>query len=150
MGAETAVLAVGAGVSAYANYAKGQQQAEAARQDAKLKRAQAKEMLDRMYLEEINLKQQGEEFKAKQTASYAAGGVELGTGATLLALEDTNSKIAKQITDMKRDTVFRANQLEKGASISMRESGQYAQAGMLGAAGSLLEGGADYYKNRTK
>ena len=95
-----------------------------------------------MYLEELNLKEQGEEFKASQTAAYAAGGVELGTGATLIALEDTNAKIAKKITDMKRDTMFRANQLEMGASISMQQSGQYAQAGTLGATGTLLQAGA--------
>jgi hypothetical protein len=147
MGAEVAVLAVGAGLSAYSQYEQGRQQAEAAKQDAKMKRAQAREMRERMYLEEINLKQQGEEFKAQQTAAFAAGGVELGTGATLIALEDTNSKIAKQITDMKRDTLFRVNQLEKGASISMQQSSQYAQAGTLSAAGSLLSAGASYYRN---
>jgi len=148
MGAEVAVLAVGAGVSAYSQYEQGRQQARAARQDAQLKRAQAREMRERMAIEEVNLKQQGEEFKASQTSAFAAGGVELGTGATLIALEDTNSKIAKKITEMKRDTLFRANQLEKGASISMEQSGQYEQAGMLGAAGSLLQAGASYYRNR--
>jgi hypothetical protein len=147
MGAEVAVLAIGAGVSAYANYEQGRQQARAAKQDAKLKRAQAQEMRERMAIEEVNIKEQGEEFKAQQTAAFAAGGVALGTGATLLALEDTNSKIAKRITDMKRDTLFRANQLEKGASISMSQAGQYQQAGYLGAAGSLLSAGASYYRN---
>jgi hypothetical protein len=147
MGAEVAVMAVGAGVSAYANYEQGRQRAWAARQDAKLKRAQAQEMRERMAIEEVNIQEQGEGFKAQQTAAYAAGGVELGTGATLLALEDTNAKIAKRITDMKRDTLFRANQLEKGASISMTQAGQYEQAGALAAAGSLLQGGASYYRN---
>jgi len=148
MGAEVAVLAIGAGVSAYAQYEQGRQQARAARQEAAFKRAQAREMRERMRLEEINLKQQGEEFKAQQTAAYAAGGVELGTGATLIALEDTNSKIAKQITDMKRDTLFRANQLEKGAAFTASQAGQYEQAGTLSAAGTLLSAGASYYRNK--
>lgn len=147
MGAEVAVMAVGAGISAYAQYEQGRQRAWAARQDAKLRRIQAKEMRERMYLEELNLKQQGEEFKASQTAAYAAGGVELGTGATLIALEDTNAKIAKKITDMKRDTLFRANQVEQGANISMTQAGQYEQAGTLGAAGTLLTTGAEIAKN---
>lgn len=148
MGAEVAVLAVGAGVSAYAEYEQGRQQAAAAREEAKLKRAQAREMRERMVVEEANIKQQGEEFKAQQTAAFAAGGVELGTGATLIALEDTNSKIAKKITEMKRDTLFRANQLERGASFAQTQATQYEQAGMLSAAGSLLAGGASYYRNK--
>lgn len=148
MGAEVAVLAVGAGVSAYAEYERGQAQARAARQEAALKRAQAREMRERMVVEEANIKQQGEEFKAQQTAAFAAGGVELGTGATLIALEDTNSKIAKKITEMKRDTLFRANQLERGASFTASQAGEYERAGTLSAAGSLLAGGASYYRNK--
>lgn len=148
MGAEVAVLAVGAGVSAYAAYEEGRLRARSARREASIKRSQAREMRERMVIEEANLKQQGEEFKAQQTAAFAAGGVELGTGATLIALEDTNSKIAKKISDMKRDTMFRANQLERGASISQSEATGYEQAGMLGAAGSLLQGGASYMRRR--
>lgn len=150
MGAEVAVLALGAGISAYSSYEQGRQQARAARQEAKLRRAQAREMRERMVIEEANIKEQGEEFKASQTAAFAAGGVALGTGATLLALEDTNSKIAKKITEMKRDTTFRANQLEQGASFTAAQAGQYEQAGMLGAAGSLLSAGTSYYRNRSQ
>lgn len=145
MGAEVAVLAVGAGVSAYSQYQQGKQQAEAAKQQAKFKRAQAKEMLDRMVIEEKNIAMQGEEFKASQMGAYASGGVALGTGATLLALEDTNAKIFQKINEMKRDTTFRAGQLMKGADVSMQESSQYSQAGTLGAVGTLLSGGAKAY-----
>lgn len=148
MGAGVAVMAVGAGISAYSQYEQGRQRAWAARQDAKMKKLQAQEMRERMVIEELNLKQQGEEFKASQTASYAAGGVELGTGATLIALEDTNSKIAKKITDMKRDTLFRVNQLERGANISMREASGFEEAGTISAVGTLLSAGGEYLKNR--
>jgi len=149
MGVETAVLAAGVGIQAYSQYQQGQARASAARQEAKFKRAQAAEMLDRMAIEEVNLKEQGEQFKAEQTAGYAAGGVALGTGATLLALEDTNSKITKKVSDMKRDTTFRANQLMMGANVSMQEASAFSSAGTLSAVGTLLEGGASYYKNRS-
>lgn len=145
MGVETAVMAVGVGVSAYSQYQQGKQQAEAAKQQAKFKRAQAREMLDRMVIEEKNIAMQGEEFKASQMGAYAAGGIELGTGATLLALEDTNAKIFQKISEMKRDTTFRAGQLMKGADVAMQESSQYSQAGTLGAVGTLLSGGAKAY-----
>jgi hypothetical protein len=149
MGVETAVLVAGVGIQAYSQYQEGQARAKAARQQAKLNKAQAREMLDRMVIEEKNILQQGEEFKASQTAAYAAGGVELGTGATLLALEDTNSKIAKKIVDMKRDVNFRASQIQKGASYDMSLASSYETAGTLGAAGTLLAGAGSYYKNKS-
>ncbi len=150
MGAEVAVLAAGTGISAYSQYQQGRIRAEAAKQDAKNKRAQASEMLERLAIEEVNLKEQGEEFKGKQLGAYAAGGVALGTGATLIALEDTNAKINEKITEVRRDTIFRANQLMRGADLAMSESAQFKEAGTIGAAGSLLQGGATYYDKRSK
>lgn len=149
MGVEVAAGAalVGTGVQAYGQYQSAQAQARAARAQAKLKRAQADEMLERMRIEELNMQQQGEEFKAAQTASFAKGGVELGTGATLIAMEDTNFKIGKQITAMKRDTIFKANQLRQGASYDIALGRDTATAGAITAAGTLLQGGANYYKN---
>ena len=150
MGAEVAVLAAGTGIQAYSQYQQGRLRAEAAKQEAKNKRAQAAEMLERLAIEEVNLKEQGEEFKGKQLGAYAAGGVALGTGATLIALEDTNAKITQKITEVRRDTIFRANQLMRGADYSMTESAQFREVGNLSAAGSLLEGGATYYDKRSK
>ncbi len=150
MGAEVAVLAAGTGIQAYSQYQQGRLRAEAAKQEAKNKRAQAAEMLERLAIEEVNLKEQGEEFKGKQLGAYAAGGVALGTGATLIALEDTNAKITQKITEVRRDTIFRANQLMRGADYSMGEAAQFREVGNLSAAGSLLEGGATYYDKRSK
>ena len=147
MGAEVAVLAVGTGIQAYSQYQQGRQQAEAAKQQAKFKRAQAREMLERMAIEEKNLNEQGAEFKAKQTSAYAAGGVAIGTGATLLALEDTNAKIYQKIYEMKRDTQFRSAQLMKGADVSMQEAEQMKTAGKMGAVGTLLSGSYTAYRN---
>ena len=149
MGAETAVLAAGTGIQAYSKYQEGRIRAEASKQEAKIKRAQAAEMLERLAIEEVNLAKQGEEFKGKQLGAYAAGGVALGTGATLIALEDTTAKIAQKISETRRDTIFRANQLMRGADIALTEGEQFKTVGSLGAAGSLLEGGASYYKNRS-
>lgn len=143
-----ALAAIGVGMQAYSMYEQGRQRSEAAKQDAKFKRAQATEMLERLAIEEVNLKQQGEEFKAKQTTGFAGSGVALGAGATLLALEDTQAKITQKIQDVRRDTTFRANQLMQGYSAEMSASSSYQQAGSIGAAGSLLQGGYNIYKNQ--
>lgn len=138
---------VGAGLQAYGMYASAQAQARAGRENAKLKKAQATEMLEKMRIEELNIHEQGEEFKANQTATYAKSGVELGTGATLIAMEDTNFKIGKQIQTMKRDTIFRANQLIAGAGYDMAQARDTATAGAISAGGTLLQGGANFAKN---
>lgn len=150
MGVEVAAAAavVGTGIQAYGQYQSAQAQARAARQNAKLKRSQANEMVERLRIEELNLQEQGEEVKAAQTTGYAKGGVQLGTGVTLLALEDTNYKISKKIETMKRDTMFRANQLIQGAGFEMDQARDTSLAGAITAGGTLLQGGAEYYKNK--
>jgi len=150
MAASTAVLAAGTGLQAYSKYQEGRQRAEAAKQEAKFKRAQAREMLERLALEEKNIQEEGEQVKAQQLSSFAASGVELGTGATLIALEDTNSRVAQRISNIRRDVNFRASQLKRGADFSMTEAGQFREAGTIGAAGSLLAGGASFAKNRSE
>ncbi len=150
MGLEVAAAAavVGTGIQAYGQYQSAQAQARAARQNAKLKQAQAGEMIERLRIEELNLREQGEEVKSAQTTAYAKGGVQLGTGVTLLALEDTNFKIGKKIESMKRDTMFRANQLIAGAGYDMAQGRDTALAGAITAGGTLLQGGAEYMKNK--
>jgi superfamily II RNA helicase len=142
-----ALIALGAGVQAYGQYKSSQDAAWAARQNAKLKRAQATEMLEKMKIQEQRIHSQGEDFKAKQINEFAASGVQLGAGATLVALEDTNMKIGQQVDDMKRDTKFKANQIMLGAGYEDMQAAQTSNAGKVAAFGSLLEGGASAYKN---
>jgi hypothetical protein len=139
-------LMAGAGLQAFGQYQAGQAQARAAKQQAKLKKAQAKEMLERMYIEETRLHEKGEAFKADQTTQYAASGVALGTGATLVAMEDTNMKITQSVQDMRRDTLYKVEQIKLGASYDLQQGRNASTSGSILAAGSILEGFADYQK----
>lgn len=141
-----AIMALGAGMQAYGQYQSSQNAAWAARQNAKLKRAQAKELLEKMKIQEERINTQGEDFKAKQINDFAAGGVQLGTGATLVALEDTNMKINQQVDDMKRDSIFKANQIMMGAKYEDMQANDTATAGKVAAFGTLLGGAADISK----
>lgn len=142
-----AVIALGAGMQAYGQYKSSQDAAWAARQNAKLKKAQAAELLAKMKIQEERIKTQGEDFKAKQINEFASGGVQLGAGATLVALEDTNMKISQQVDDMKRDSLFKANQIMMGASFEEKQADDTESAGKLAAFGSLLGGAGAAYKN---
>jgi hypothetical protein len=142
----TIVLLAGAGLKAFGQFQSGQASAKAARQQAKLKQAQAQEMLNRMYIQEGRIHQQGDAFKADSTNEYASHGVEVGAGSTLLAMEDANFKINQQVEDMKRDTIFRANQMMIGADYEIQQGRDSIKAGAIMAGGSLLEGFADTKK----
>lgn len=142
-----AIMALGAGMQAYGQYKSSQDAAWAARQNAKLKRAQAQELLEKMKIQEQRIHAQGEEFKAKQLNEFASGGVQLGAGATLVALEDTNMKISQQASDMKRDSIFKANQIMMGADIEEVQADNTETAGKVAAFGTLLGGAGSAYKN---
>lgn len=141
------LIIVAAGMQAYSQYQSSQKAAWAARQQAKMKRAQANEMLAKMKIQEERIKTQGEDFKAKQINDYAGSGVQLGTGATLVALEDTNMKISQQVGDMKRDAMFKANQIMLGAKYEDIQAKDTETAGKISAFGTLLGGAADAHKN---
>jgi hypothetical protein len=134
---EGAIIA-GAGLQAYGQYEAARQQAEASKQEAKMRRAQAKEIMERAALNEKNLEQTGREVVASQMSAFAKGGVALGSGMTLVAMEDTNLKIQMEIENSNRDAFFRADQLRKGASFEQRAAGQFMTAGGIMAGATLL------------
>jgi hypothetical protein len=136
---------VGAGLNAYGQRQAARAQARAARDQAALKEAQAQEMLEKMKIQAERLTLQGEAFKADQLNQAAGAGLQLGTGATLLAMEDTNMKIYDGIEDMKRDTLFKVQQLRMGASFDSDMARDTINAGAITSTATLLEGGARAY-----
>ncbi len=148
MGLETAaaIAVVGAGVSAYGQYQAGQDQAWAAKQQAKIKRQQAGEIRERLALQTAQLEQEGRSTTAAQTSAFAKGGVQLGTGVTLIAMEDTNAKIAQEIEFTQRDAMFRIGQMESGARYDEIAGQQYKKAATISAGGTLLTGASKFVK----
>jgi len=142
MGLETAAVIgiAGAGISAYGQYQGAQDEAWAARQQAKIKRLQANEIKERLALQTVQLKQEGESAKSQQTAAYAKGGAQLGTGMTLIAMEDTNTKIAQEIEFTQRDAMFRISQLESNARYDEQGARNIQRSAPIAAGGTLLTG----------
>ena len=94
--------------------------ARALRARADGKRQQAEELLKR---NEFNIEQQemaAEEFKGSQIVGFAKAGVALGTGVTLAALEDTQTRLDRAIQISREEAEFKANQLLAGADIDTR------------------------------
>lgn len=135
--AEGAIIA-GAGLQAYGQYEASRQQAEASRAEATMRRQQSKEILERLQLQEQSLEQTARTAIASQEGAFARGGVALGEGVTLVAMEDTNAKINMEIENARRDAFFRSKQLEQSAKFEEKAAGQFETAGMISAGATLL------------
>lgn len=126
-----------------------QDQEAAAKAQAKLKKEQAQELLDRYEINAKSLKRLGQETAEAQKAAFAKGGVDVGTGAPLLMMEDTYSKIQRQINLEKRESEFKAKQLIRGADIEAKLAGDISDAQKLENLGVFLTGAAKTYMTAT-
>lgn len=122
------VAGVGTTISLIASENARQSEEDAMKAQAKLKKAQAQELLERFEINAESLKRLGQETASAQTASFAKGGVDVGSGSSLLMMEDTFSKIQRQISLDKREADFKANQLIRGADIEMSLAGDISKA----------------------
>lgn len=116
-------------------------QQKAAFENADAKRAQAFEYLKRTETNIERLKGDAKKFKASQVAAFAASGVDVSSGATLLQLEETNSQLAEQITIERREARFTAENIIRGAEIDIETASQIRKSTPMRAAATGLSGG---------
>lgn len=136
-GAAVAVVA-GAAIQMYGQYKSSRARERAARAQADAKKQQAFEILDRFEVNAGLLRRKGEQFKSQQILATVASGVEISDTTTLVALEDTNSKITEQIAFERREAQFKAKQLFAGADIDTRLAGDIRKALPLQQTGTFL------------
>lgn len=116
-------------------------QAQAAKRIAAAKRKQASELLEKAEINVERMRTSGAGLVSEQQASFASGGVAVGTGSTLAVMNDTINKTEQGITDMMNDARSKAAALKAGADVDMQLSGQIQQASKFQVAGTLLSGG---------
>ena len=134
----TIMALVGGGLQAYSQYNQSRQQSENAKQQAKMQYRQIRQLEELGALQQKSIRESGEVFKSEQMAGFAKGGVALGTGSTLSALEDTNSKIQEEMEYNKRENVFKINQIKMGADMDMQQADDFRRAGSIAAGSTLL------------
>tara|TARA_R110000782_G_scaffold183574_1_gene273867 strand:+ start:4807 stop:5274 length:468 start_codon:yes stop_codon:yes gene_type:complete len=141
-------MATGAAVAAVAGTAitiAGQRKAAkaqeaAANSNAAQKRLQAMELLDRFEINSQGLKAEGELMKAQQQTSFAGKGIDIGSGSALSVIEETNSLVARQILLDRKEAIFKASQLQRGADTDTRLAGDIRSASRLAQVGTFLSG----------
>lgn len=112
----------------------------AAQREADVKEAQANELLERFQINRKIMLRQSEEVKGAQRGAFAKGGVDVSSGSTLLALEETNRIVTESINLENMEVESQAAALRAGA-IGDREFGESVRKSeKLQRAGILLSG----------
>lgn len=142
----TAVVVAGTVMSYIGNKQAAEDQEAAARIQAENKRLQAKEMLERFELNKEEMLRTEKNVIGQQLAAYSKSGVDVGSGAALAVMEDTNRKIQRQIRLEKREAEFKAEQLYRGADIDLSLAGDISKASKIQNIGIFLRGASSAYR----
>lgn len=138
-GAAAAAI-VGTGVSIFGQLKAAKDQKRAARSAAEARRVQADEILARSEINIQELKRQAQGFKARQSAAFASSGVDIGSGAPLVAMENTNRVVMSAVENRRKEAAFRAESILRGAALSDQQAEDISKAGKLQAFGTGLSG----------
>jgi hypothetical protein len=157
-GFEIAILTtaiVGTSVAAYGQYQQGKQAQQQAKNEAAWNRYNAKVAQRQAEAEDIAArfeseqhKRQAESLLARQRALIGASGVEM-EGSPLLVAEDTAAQLAKEATNLRltgqrRAEAYRSQSIldVSMASAAKSRAAGFGRAALIGAGGTLLQGGA--------
>jgi len=111
----------------------GEFNAQVAEQNAKIAKANA-------VAEEIKIRQGAKRLKGKQTAAYAASGVDVGEGSPLIALADTAREAELQALDVRTKGEIQATGFEQEAVGQRFTGGQLQQGGIAASQATILSG----------
>ena len=140
--AEAAAIAAvaGVGINILGQNAQAKAQERAALAQAEAKRLQAFEVLRRSEFNIDELEAEAKRFRGQQTAAFAKSGVDVGSGASLVQLEQLNRDLVEQVAVQREEADFKAKQLFAGADIDTKLSGDIRTAATFNMIGSGLQG----------
>lgn len=139
-----AIISAGSSIlSAFNSFKAGKEQQKAANLEAQETERRAKELDIRNKINKALERSQYEKVIGAQKVGYAGSGVDVGTGAPLLAAEEAASELARKQLMMDRETDFELSQMEQTAT-NLRKYGEtQKQLGRLNAMSGLLKSGYD-------
>jgi len=107
---------IGTGFQIAGQRASAKAKEEAAFREAELKRQQAFDILERFEINKGFAILEGENFKSEQLGAFIKGGLAIGEGASLLALEQTNRTLQRTLDLEKFEVDSQVEALRQGAS----------------------------------
>lgn len=108
------------------------------RQDALSKRDQASEILNRAKMNAEFLRTSARSFQARQRGAFAKGGVDVGTGTPLLAMENTMAQTMNRIADESLAAEYQSRILNQAADNDVAAAEDVRDVRDLQFFGSLL------------
>jgi hypothetical protein len=141
----TLSILAGTTLSALAIYQEGQDRAESLLEDARNKRLQSIEILNRANQNTEIYKKKANEVMSQQIATYAKSGVDVSTGAPLDALSESVDVMVSEINNIRREAAFEASQVMKESKSREKLAGQMDTASKLSILASGLKAGGEYY-----
>jgi len=140
MGVEVAAGAaiIGGVTSVIGQQRAAKAQQKAAKVQADSKRRQAAELLRRTDVNLEQLAQDTDDFVADQALAFAAAGVDVGSGVSLLAAEETKRKAIEERLFRLEEARFQAQELEIGADDDIRVGNDFREAGNISSIGTVI------------
>ena len=140
VGAFVAATVIGTTITLIGNRKAAEAQDRAARGEANLKAQQAEDLFQRFEINRRSIIREGQQVAGAQKAGFAKGGVSVGEGSTLLALEDTNRAVSEAIDVEAFETNAQIAALKAGADLDIAFGQGIRNAERTGRLGTLLTG----------
>lgn len=134
------VAVAGTAISAWSSMEAGKAEAGAFKDAANAKRRQADSVMERFDINAEFTRMEGRGFQNRQRAAFASGGVDIGSGAALSALEDTASKIERRVELDRMEADANVDALLLGADLDVKSAKSSIKSGNLRALGSIASG----------
>jgi hypothetical protein len=126
-------------------------------QNAKFAEKRARDALERGKEEENRIRQEGALLKGNQVAGMAAAGLDLSFGSPMDILIDTTTGIELDAARVRRNADLEYDDYQRqgwnyrsNAAMDRSSASNAKTAGTIGAIGSVLGGGVDYYSYKAR
>lgn len=139
-GAFVAATVIGTALTIQGNKQAAEAQERNALGEAALKGQQAEDLFQRFQINRKSIFRQGQQVEGAQKAGFAKGGVAVGEGSTLLALEDTIRSVKEAIDIEAFETNAQIAALKAGADLDVAFGQDIRNAERVGRLGTLLTG----------
>ena len=138
------VAAIGLGMQIYGQYKASKDKAAAMREQARLNRLKAVEILKRNEINKEALFKEAKALEGTQAVQLTAAGGGLGASAMAL-IEETSHFAAEEAKSMTRSAEWEANMVRMGAESTGKAAGQVETAGKISALGTGISGAGQIY-----
>jgi len=138
IGGPPGALALGSAGAQFGSSMDAASEAEAlAKKNRGLSNEQALEIIRQSKLSAKNILKSGRELTGKQVSAFAAGGVDVGSGSSLMVMENTAAEFKRDAYEELRSSKFSATALRRRAQAQVDAAKSGKKAALIGGIANL-------------